>query len=71
VSVNSIIVQPSDIAMLGDDIRAHLRHFSAAERMAVALYLLSQAVVEIAPEDHPDALALAAQAMAVGLTGAA
>ena len=63
-----VLLTPSDIAMLGDDVRAHFRHCSAAERLAMALYLLSTAVVEILPEDHPGALQLAAQAMAVSAT---
>jgi hypothetical protein len=67
MSEDSIIVQPSDIAMLGDDILAHLKHFSAAEQVAIALYLLSAGVAKIKPEDNPGALALAARAMAIRL----
>lgn len=68
MSAISVLLTPGDIVMLGDDIKAHFRHCSPAERLALALYLLSGAAVEILPEDHPGALQLAAQAMAVGMT---
>jgi hypothetical protein len=67
VSARQVIVQPCEIAMLGDDIRAHLVHFSAAERMAVALYQLALAKIEIAPTEMPRADMLAERAIAFGL----
>jgi hypothetical protein len=67
MSADSIPVEPGDIAMLGDDIRAHLADFSAAERMAVALYLLSLSKIEIAPVEMPRADMLAERAIAIGV----
>ena len=60
-------ILPSDIAMLGDDFREHLRHFSPAERLAVAFYLLTRAAADILPADRATALELAANTIAAGL----
>jgi hypothetical protein len=67
MSADIVIVEPGDIATLGDDIRAHLEHFSAAERMAVALYLLALSKIEITPVEMPRADQLAEDAIAIGL----
>jgi len=66
MGAESITVEPGDIAMLGDDIIEHLKHFSASERVAIALYVLSDAVAEIRPADKRGATDLANRAIFVG-----
>lgn len=68
--MSATLLQPGDIAMLGDDVLVHFRHCSVTERAAIGLYIQMRCAPEI---DHAAARAvveLATNAVVAAVTGA-